>query len=151
MNNFETRDAIMFANQCISNGIINDSIVALSSLNVKQNGYEANQYFWEAAQELGLKELSNENAIISFIKSYALDIIYDTNKIKPITKLYQYCLDTNDEKARVFYLLYWSHRSYELNDENKECYYPNYNHDKANESFVLEAKNYLESIKEIKE
>lgn len=151
MNNFDTREAILFANQCIAKGIINDSIISLSSLNEKQNGYEANQYFWEAAQELKLKELSNEKAIESFIKSYVLDIIDEVNKLKPITKLYQYYLDTNDETERVFFLLYWSHRSYELNAENKDCYYPNYKPETANELFVLEAKKYLKSIKEFKE
>ena len=64
MDNFDTREAIMFANQCITKGIINDSIIALSGLNEKQNGFEANQYFWEAVQELGLNQLSNETAMV---------------------------------------------------------------------------------------
>ena len=75
MNNFETSDAILFANQCIQKGITTDSIVALASLNEKQNSYEASQYFWDAADELGLKKLSGENAKIGYIKSYALDIV----------------------------------------------------------------------------
>jgi len=148
MDNFESRDAILFANQCISKGIINDSIIALSSLNEKQNSYEANKYFWEAANELELKELKNEKAKRGFIKSFALDIVDSEDKLKPITKLYQYCLDTGDEEARVFYLLFWSHRSYELNDEDKDCYYSNYNHLKAYEHFVHEAKKYLKTITE---
>jgi len=147
-SNFETSDAILFANQCIQIGIITESIAALASLDEKQNSYEARQYFWDAADELGLKELSGENAKIGYIKSYALDIVNIENKIKPITKLYQYCLDSGDENARVFYLLFWSHRSYELNDEDKDCYYPNYNHLKANEQFVYEAKKYLNSIED---
>ena len=146
MDNFETTEAIKFANQCIANGIINDSINALSCLNDKRNGFEANQYFWEATQELGLEELSNENAIVSFIKSYLLDIIDDDDKIKPLTKLYQYYLDTKDERARVFYLLFWSHKSHEINADNKDCYFPDYDHNNANELFVLEAKKYLQSI-----
>ena len=146
MNNFESRDAILFANQCIKRGIITDSITALSSLDEKQNAYDAFQYFWDTAAELGLKELNNDKARAGLIKSYALDIVHNENKLTPITKLYQYFLDTGDENARVFYLLYWSYRCYEINEEDKDCYYPNYNHSKANEHFVHEANKYLNSI-----
>lgn len=143
MNNFESRDAILFANQCIKSGIITDSLITLSSLDEKQNSHEAYQYFWDAAAELRLNELVGENAKIGFIKSYALDIINNENEIISITKLYQYYIDSGDKNARIFYLLFWSHRSYELNDEDKDCYYPNYNHLKANEHFIHEAKKYL--------
>lgn len=144
LDRLKMEEAIQWANICISQGIVTDAILILSTLTEKDGTWEIRNYLGQSLNQLGIQFLKKEDCLKCYIKSYILEILEDGKDETSLRELYQIYWEFGEvRELRNFYLLYWANESWKHNHENKDCYIEGYSPDLLREKLHEFAKSWI--------
>lgn len=151
IENFNCDDCIDWAYEMLILGYSSENLLVLAGLSKPTTYFEIKEYLKKALNELNIKSLEKEEAIMSYSTYYIKKIAESENFEQNLKLIHTFCQDNDDnENIFEFSLLYWAWEDIKYGEEYTH-YWENANRHNINQIIIETAKKWLsKNKKEIK-
>lgn len=142
-------DCVDWAIEMIELGHENLELYNLAAFSKPTNYFEIKTFVKDVIEGLGLRELSGEEAILSYAKFYIHQIAKSQDIRNNLKELYKFC-QTRDYEELVydFFLLYWAWDQLDYEDYNENHYWKGARNSNIQQIVIGEAKKWVDKYKD---
>ncbi|SNA74739.1 hypothetical protein [Flavobacterium psychrophilum] len=143
IENFNSDDCIDWAYEMLLLENYSESLFILAGISKPSQYFEVKKYLKKALNELNIKALDKEDAILSYSTYYIKKIAKSENIEQNLKLIHTFCQD-NDENSNIFdfSMLYWAWDDFKYGEEYTH-YWENANRHNINEIIIEVAKKWL--------
>ena len=143
IENFNSDDCIDWAYEMLVLEYSTESLLILAGISKPSQYFEVKEYLIKALNELNIKALDKDDAILSYSTYYIQKIAKSENIEQNLKIIHTFCQD-NDDNANIFEfsMLYWAWDDIKYGDEYTH-YWENANRHNINQIIIDVAKNWL--------
>ena len=141
-NKGDAQDCVDWAERALVQGADSPSLLILAGLTPPLNDFEVKDYTSKALNELGLKVLVGDEAVVAYAKYLAAEIVKDSNAIERNLKQLFILCHTNDylEEIYDFYLLHCALD--DLKHSHDQHYWPGLNRSNLGEVVIARCREF---------
>lgn len=143
IENFNSDDCIDWAYEMLLLEHYSESLLILAGISKPSQYFEVKEYLKKALNELNIKALDKEDAILSYSTYYIKKISESENIEQNLKLIHTFCQD-NDDNSNIFdfSMLYWAWDDFKYGEEYSH-YWENANRHNINQIIIEVAKNWL--------
>ncbi|PDS25229.1 hypothetical protein [Flavobacterium branchiophilum] len=143
IENFNSDDCIDWAYEMLVLEHSSENLLILAGISKPTHYFEVKEYLKKALNELNIKTLEKEEAILSY-STYYIKKIAESENIEQNLKLIHTFCQNNDDNENIFdfSLLYWAWDDFKFGEEFTH-YWENANRHNINQIIIETAKKWL--------